>query len=207
MKILLTRLAVSVALQPESLPFLQALATGAQADRDALVAAISADPTFAARIQQYGQLGAGEQKALRGQVIAVEVKSFGIAAPVLIIDTTTISNASFFGFDPAVPGAGRVILNPEKIAGIDNPYAGLMLLIHETRHSAQFQLATSGAAATGDPLARGYLAAFTAQKKLKGKPGFCDSLTLNKELEAFQFGNYVVGALTGWTIDSLDMGT
>ncbi|MNX91128.1 hypothetical protein D3C86_1232000 [compost metagenome] len=117
-----------------------------------------------------------------------------------------VKGPAFFDFDPEKPGSGRVILNPEALAKESNPYTSLLLLVHETRHSAQFQLAFDAKRAA-EPLARAYQAAFKAQKQLGNKLNFCDFCTLHNELEAFQFGNYVVGALTDWRVATGDMGT
>jgi hypothetical protein len=192
------------ALQPESLPFLKELADSAPAEREAFLELLSGDPALVAAIASYGTLPWAEQEAVLRAVFALEVKSLGITAPELVIAPGATAGPAFFDFDPANPGPGRVILNPDALAKQKNPLAGLMLLIHETRHSAQFQLAYSG---SGTALAHGYREAFVAQKSLTGKLGFCDFLTLNNELEAFQFGNYIVGALTDWTADTLGMGT
>ena len=89
-----------------------------------------------------------------------------------------------------------------------NPHAGLMLLIHETRHSAQIQRAFDPTSSMNESIAKGYRAAFHAQKELSSKiTSFSDFLTLNNEYEAFSFGNFVVGSLTDWKADTLDMGT
>lgn len=189
---------------PESQGFLQALAVKAPSEREALVAAIRATPGLAAGISRYPTLSWDEQLPILKQVMALEAKVMGFTQPPLILESGT-SRSAFFDFDPAKPDTGRVLLYPEALANETNPYDSLLLLIHETRHSGQFQQAF-GAKRTNDPLAAGYKAAFIAQKELQGKLGFCDFCSLNNEFEAFQTANYVVGKLTNWQVDTLGMG-
>ncbi|MEB3195943.1 MAG: hypothetical protein VKP62_01960 [Candidatus Sericytochromatia bacterium] len=44
------------------------------------------------------------------------------------------------------------------------------------------------------------------EQALAGKLSFCDFCPMHHEHEAFQTGNQVVGALTGWKADTRDMG-
>ncbi|SFD38396.1 hypothetical protein [Pseudoalteromonas denitrificans] len=84
-------------------------------------------------------------------------------------------------------------------------YAALAFLVHETRHSYQFQL---GNTRLKSALVIGYKNAFEVQKLSKaGTLSFSDFLTLLNEYEAFMFGNYVIGKLTHWKVDQSKLGT
>ena len=133
-------------------------------------------------------------------VFALEVEALGINAPQLVIEKGIIPGPGFFDFDLEHPSSGKVILNPTELAKLEDPYSSLSLLIHETRHSAQLQLAFKETS----PLAHGYHAAFSAQKILKGL-SFCDFTLLLNEYEAFQFSNFILGSIVQNNL--FDMGT
>jgi len=193
------------ALQNEATAFVHRLEQGTLPEREALVKAIQNDAELKQAIATWPTLTIAQQIPFLRRVFAIEVKVMGIVAPELIIQNGVVSGPAYFDFDPTKPGTGRVLLNPEALAKEENPYASLSLLIHETRHSKQFQMAFP--AQGFDPFTKGYEAAFRAQKDLKGKLTFCDFMTLLNEYEAFQFGNYVVGKLTDWKVDMADMGS
>ena len=196
------------ALQPEAASFVREVIQITKAEGEILVAAIAADPELLAAIANWEQLSIEEQIPYLRKVFALEYQTLGISPPELQIESGVIPGPAFFEFDPAVPGAGKVILNPAALAEEKNKYSSLALLIHETRHSAQFQMAFQGSPVfeTG-VLALGYRSSFIAQKAMMGRLSFCDFLTLLNEYEAFLFGNYVLGRLTNWGVDMIDMGT
>lgn len=194
------------ALMPASFPALQAMGTESDPKRQALVKALRSDSALHQGIRTFDRLSWEQQEPLLRRVFELECRVLGIVPPELRIATDLVKGPAFFDFDPEKPGSGRVILNPEAIAKEPNKFTSLLLLVHETRHSAQFQLAFDPERAA-EPLAKAYNAAFKAQKQLGGKLNFCDFCTLHNEFEAFQFGNYVVGALTDWRVDTSDMGT
>lgn len=189
-------------LQPETLPAPKALAREANAERGRFLSLLKTRPDVLDRVNRYPSLSEPQRESLLREVFDLEVRSLGILAPTLIIENDRIPGSAFFDFDLSRPGPGTVILNPRELAKEKNPYAGLLLLIHETRHSAQLQRARQGR----DDLARAYGAAFEAQKKLKGF-SFCDFMTLMNEYEAFQYANEVFGHLTGFRLDAPDMGS
>lgn len=193
---------LAFAQQPAALEALKAMDAAAPAERRALIRALEADAGVKRDIARFGALGWDARLAALRKVMAIECKVMGIQAPPLVIGTGK-ARAAYFEFDPARPGTGRVFLYPEALAEEADPYAALLLLMHETRHSAQFQLAY------GDrqgPLAAGYKAAFEAQKRLEGKLSFCDFCSLLNEHEAFQMANFVVGELAGGKADTSGMG-
>ncbi|MBX3017887.1 MAG: hypothetical protein KF767_08360 [Bdellovibrionaceae bacterium] len=191
-------------LQPEAQSFVRNLEDETRLLRDALVAAIAGDPTLREALKTWETLSFDEQLPHLRRIFDLEVRLMGITAPELIFDAQRIpGRAAYFDFDLKSPGAGKVILNPDVLAKMEKS-AALALLIHETRHSAQLQLAFSPAWASS-PAARSYRAAFTAQTT--DIRSFCDFLTLANEFEAFQFGNYVLGRLSDWILDLTDMGT
>ncbi len=139
------------------------------------------------------------------RIFQLEWQSFGIAPPTLIIDEISYPGKTvYFDFDPEQPSSGTVYLHPSKISKM-GPYAALAFLIHETRHSYQFQLAN---APQKSVLQHHYWHAFKAQKAAApGTLSFADFLTLVNEYEAFQFGNYVVNNLTEGKFNQDSMGT
>lgn len=195
-------------LQPESLPFLQAAERSVLPHRDAMVAAIQADQSLSREIARYDQLAWEQQVPVLQQVMALEGRVMGFTLPPLVIQNGPSKIPSYFDFDPKQGGTGKVILYPEAIAREKSPYASLLLLIHEVRHSAQFQMANQADRLSGDvrTLAKGYQASFVAQQALSARLGFCDFCSLNAEFEAFQAANYIVGRLTDWQVDTRDMG-
>jgi len=204
-------------LMPEAQAGLRAMEKEAGAARFNLVNTLQGNPQLYVNIKRFPALTWEARLAVLRSVFDVECKVLRIKAPELVISTTEIKGPAYFDFDPAKPGAGRVILNPDAIAKDANPWTALLLLIHETRHSAQFQMAFEtksdqmGARAL-DPdgqrslLRDNYRAAFVAQKSFSGDLNFSDFCSLNNEYDAFRFGNFVVGALTRWQVDTLDMG-
>ncbi|QLE86980.1 hypothetical protein FLM48_19035 [Shewanella sp. Scap07] len=172
-------------------------------DADKLLAAIAADKPLTAALANWSNLSIEQQLPWLKLIFELEVQSFNTPAPTLIIDSHSYPGKMvYFDFDLQQPEDAVVYLNPEKLAQ-QPPYAALAFLLHETRHGYQFQRAISGET---DVLSQGYLAAFTAQKTLSGL-GFSDFLTLLNEYEAFQYGNYLIGQLTNWQVDMINMGT
>ncbi|MCL1058014.1 hypothetical protein L2729_08360 [Shewanella gelidimarina] len=206
------------ALQPEAQAFVLAAQSKTVADANRLVELILADKSLVKALADWQQLSIDEQIPHLRKIFALEYRSMGIKQPTLIIDNHSYpTKMVYFDFDVShfapLPSSsinnvsrGTVYLNPEKLATQDK-FASLAFLIHETRHSYQFQLSQQANTSANDAIfAAGYRAAFNAQKSLTGF-GFSDFLTLLNEYEAFQYGNYVLGQLTHWTLDLTGMGT
>lgn len=195
-------------LQSESLAFLQVVERRAEPQRDALVSAIRSDVALSGAIARFEGLSWDEQLPVLKRVMELEGRAMGFTLPPLVIQHGPSQRPAYFDFDPERPGTGTVILYPEALAREKSRYAALLLLVHETRHSAQFQLAYQSSFGSSDErvLSEGYRASFVAQKKLEGELGYCDFCSLNGEFEAFQAANYVVGRLTSWQVDTRDMG-
>lgn len=190
---------------PSSLPFHQEL--NQQNDRDDLIQDIQEDPALTNDIIHFNHLSLDRQVEVLKELFELECKNLKITAPDLIIDEHSIPGWAFFEFDFAKGGAGKVYLNKAKLESEKNPSEFIILLLHETRHSAQFQLAQKSPMSS---MGMSYVAAFTAQKELKTKgikTSFCDFMLLINEYEAFQFANYVHGALTDFQTPINDMGT
>lgn len=195
------------ALQPEASLFHKASKKISLAERHALINLINSYPELKNDILNFANLDWEKKEKVLRSVFALEVEALKIQAPVLVIDSNRIKGEAFFDFDIENPTPGTVIINPEAISKDSNPMTALLLLIHETRHSAQFQAAFLSND-SDNPIAKSYKAAFIAQKKYsKEIVSFCDFLTLINEYEAFQFGNYVVSYLVNGNVDTLGMGT
>lgn len=196
------------ALQSESQEFVVSSLSQTFADADTLVSEVQQRPWLDRSISRFPHLNENQRLFVMRTLFDLQSELAGTAAPELVLDNEA-KQAAFFDFDLVRGGPGRVILNPKELFKDTNPYAALMFLIHETRHSHQFQQAqklTQVAPST----AQAYSAAFAAQKRVFDqslKISFCDFLTLNNEYEAFLFGNYVMEELTAGTVETKDMGT
>jgi hypothetical protein len=167
-----------------------------------ILSKIQDNPKLSSAIKKWSELSIAEQIPFLKEVFAIESEVLKLGELELVIDENEIpGRAAFFDFDPKNPGPGKVILNPKVLEKM-NPYASLSLLMHEARHSAQFQLAYT----SNNYEASLYRAAFELQDQKK-VASFCDFLTLVNEHEAFYFGNYLMGKLTNWTVDLPGMGT
>jgi hypothetical protein len=150
------------ALQPESKDFLNELMLSAPLEKGAFLKLIHIDEGLVKSIIEFGTLAPADQEAVLRNVFRLEVEAMGIKAPALVIESGSIPGSAFFEFDIVNPGPGTVFLNPEQITKEANPYLSLLLLIHETRHSAQFQRAFS-LPLSESPMNVGFRAAFRAQ--------------------------------------------
>lgn len=176
-------------------------------DRQDLIQDIQDDKSLLNGIIHFNHLTLDRQVEVLRELFELECKNLKITPPELIIDEHSIPGWAFFEFDFNQGGAGKVFLNKAKLASEKNPSEFIILLLHETRHSAQFQIAQQQPASA---LGSSYFAAFSAQKemKLKGvKTSFCDFMLLINEFEAFQFANFVHGSLTHFQTPINDMGT
>lgn len=198
---------IGFALQPEALDGVRALHSLTVDDGESLYRALQAEPGLVERLRVYAQQPLPQQKALLRKVFAIECASLGIVAPELVLDED-FARGAFFDFDLEHPGPGRVIINPRPAGPAEEALFPLALLMHETRHSAQFQAAFG--LAPSSPLqvaAREFATAFRAQKALAGDLSFLDFMTLNHEYEAFRFGNFVLGRLTEFAVDPISLGS
>ncbi|WP_394172579.1 hypothetical protein [Thalassotalea litorea] len=195
------------ALQPQARDFLNNVSAKSFQQADKLVEAILADSELKQALAKWPELSITQQLPYLRKIFALECEVMAIEPPTLLIDTNTYPNRAVnFVFNTEFTGnivdTGTVYLNPEKLT--EQPHYGpLAFIIHETRHSYQYQLAQRN---QPDVISQAYKHAFIAQKQLSGF-SFSDFLTLNNEYEAFLFGNYVVGRLTNWQVDILNMGT
>lgn len=175
-------------------------------ERDQLAHQIKRTPNLHHQILNFDKLSLEMQVMVLRRLFAIETKVLKMNPPELIIDETSIPGYAYFEFDLQVNAPGKVYLNLKKLKETKNKSEFIVLLLHETRHSAQLQLAQRRSTA----LSRGYKASFAAQKELKDtntKTSFCDFMLLLNEYEAFQFANYVHGSLIGWNTPMNDMGT
>jgi hypothetical protein len=190
------------ALKPQSSKFIEDVYKKTFIEADNFLARLRSHTSLMNELTSFKELSAQEQVPVLKEVFKIEVESLGITAPKLIIDFH-YKRAAFFDYDINSNLPGTVYINPLKTFK-ENKLAALSLLIHETRHSAQLQLAQT---LSKGVLATGFRQAFIAQKLLTGKLGFSDFLTLNNEYEAFLFGNFVIHKLYAGREDMIDMGT
>jgi hypothetical protein len=192
--------------QAKSIPFLKHQRLALRQDVILLVKSIQSDKALFSAVTSFEKLNLDQKTAVLRRVFAHQIKSLGIAPPALVLDNN-FKNDTYFEFDPTKPTTGKVILNPQGLSKMKNPYAPLLFLIHETKHSAQFQMAFSNRTTTSPALTQGYRAAFLAQKNLQGKLSYLDFMTLVNEHDAFQYGNAVVALLTNGKSNDPTMGT
>mgnify|MGYP000998034674 CR=1 FL=1 len=195
------------ALQPEAEASLRALHEISLIQGDALVAALAADRALTADVRRFDRLELAAQKRVLRRIFEVQSGLAGVKAPALHLDDD-FARGAFFEFDPARPDAGKVFINAKSLGADKNKFSALLLLIHELRHSSQFQLAFEPRRGPVPAYASGWNAAFRAQKALeKERTSFLDFMTLLNEYEAFRFSNYVVGRLLDFRLDAPDMGS
>jgi hypothetical protein len=195
------------ALQSESVNFVRLAKRISLQQASQLIEKLKNNAELMADIQNFSSFTPMEQVPVLEAVFAVEVEAMGIKAPKLVIDLN-YPRGAFFEFDIDSQGPGTVFINPQKTFA-DNPLMSLSLLIHETRHSLQLQMAQAGNGQRGmrGPMGSAYYNAFKAQNELQGQLSFSDFLTLNNEYEAFLFGNYVIHKLFQGSVDMITMGT
>ena len=178
-----------------------------RADRARLLEAIRGDAELMDKVSRFDQMGWDERIPVMQQVFDLECQTLGMTPPELRIENGITPGPAFFDFNLENPTPGRVLLNPAELDKEKDGFAGLLLLVHETRHSLQFQQAFGLLPGADPDVAEGYRAAYKAQKELSGKMSFVDFCVLLNEYEAFQFGNDVVGQLSGGRADTSGMGT
>lgn len=189
-------------LQPQSLKFVRQAMRITQEEANSLTMAIVKDDEIEAMLESWPTLSFDEMLPYLVDIFELQCRLVGIGEPKLIIDSHSYPGKTvYFDFDPDNPDRGTVFLNSEKLAQMDN-WTVLALMIHETRHSLQFQLAFDD----NGIMASTYRAAFEAQKQLTDY-SFSDFMTLANEYEAFQFANQVVGRLSHWQWDMESMGS
>ena len=194
------------AVQTQSSLFVNLIKKFSLKEANKLIRRIRSNEQLYLDLQNYALLTPMEQVPLLKAVFTEEVESMGIVAPKLVIDLN-YPRGAFFEFDIDSTDPGTVYINPAKTYS-DNPIMSLSLLIHETRHSLQLQMAQAGnVSGMRGPVAAAYYNAFKAQGELQGKLSFCDFLTLNNEYEAFLFGNYIIHNLFEGSVDMISMGT
>jgi hypothetical protein len=186
------------ALMPEAAAFHAAMDNSQE--RAALAERLDAIP----ELKTFDTLSWGEKEPLLRRVFAEECSVLGMTPPELVIEDDAVPGPAFFDFNLENPDPGKVFLNPKALKKIDNGFAPLLLLMHETRHSAQFQRAFI--ANEEGPVADGFRAAYRAQRELSGY-SFVDFTTLLNEYEAFGFANGVVETVTDGRVDTVGMGT
>lgn len=191
------------ATQKRTIPFHKNLKLSERTD---IIREILKDVLLASDIRNFETLSTDQQVSVLKKLFQLECRIMKIIPPELIIDETSIPGWAFFEFDYKVGGAGKVYLNLKKLKQTDKKSDFIILLLHETRHSAQFQRSQ----VYQDPVSKGFANSFRAQKSLKdgnAKMSFCDFMLLLNEFEAFQFANYIYGSLTNWNTPINDNGT
>tara|TARA_Y100000590_G_scaffold456330_1_gene606705 strand:+ start:520 stop:1395 length:876 start_codon:yes stop_codon:yes gene_type:complete len=199
----------SFALQKESISFVEKSLKKTFFDGDQLIASIQSQSKLKRSILDFEKLSRSDKLKTLRSVFKLEVLHSGLHAPKLIFDDSA-KKATFFDFDPSLPNSGKVILNPSMLFARPHPYDALLFLIHETRHSYQFQLAFGKKVNTQPEFKNAFRDGFFTQKQWftqNFRPSFCDFLTLNQEYEAFLFGNYVMETITNGLVDTSQMGT
>jgi hypothetical protein len=195
------------ATQLSAIPFHKYLEESVQSERYELIQAITEDFQLHHDILAFETLSLENQVKVLERLFQIECDVLSIVPPTLIIDETSIPGYAFFEFDYLEGGSGKVFINKKKLKEEKNKSEFIILLLHETRHSAQFQLSQTQ---TQDIISKGYEASFKTQKELKTlqvKISFCDFMLLINEFEAFQFANYIYGSLTNWQDPITSMGT
>ena len=190
------------ALEMVSKEFINTVSLTTYSEADKFLVELAKNEELFEKVKNYHLLTLVEQIVVLRNVFEIEVRAMNITPPKLIIDVN-YERAAYFEYDLQDATNGIVYINP-SITFNTNKFMSLSLLIHETRHSAQLNLAKN---VSTEILGHHYYQAFKAQKDLSGQLGFSDFLTLNNEYEAFLFANYTIYKLFNGTIDMVDMGT
>lgn len=199
------------ALTPASAPFLQTLAETVEPQRLALARQLVADPIVAKGLTTWEQSGRSGQFRTLQRIAALEGDVMGCRVPRLVEDTGTPDRPGLMAYFQADPtGVGRIVTYPAAMAQ-GGKYLAVATLIHEMRHAAQFQLATSRSAATkpgGLVLAPAYAAAWRAMGELGGEErlSYGDYCHLTIEYDAFQSGNQVATLISHGAYDGMGCG-
>jgi hypothetical protein len=181
-----------------NLSYLNSLERSGKRERDLLINAISHDKNLHSNLLRFNDLTTELQVKVLRELFEIECHILKITPPELVIDEHSIPGYAYFDFDYKTGGPGKVYLNQKKLTESKDKSEFIVLLLHETRHSAQFQLSSE------------YKEAFKTQQDLKSKGikfSFCDFMLLLNEFEAFQFANYIYGSLINWPTELNDMGT
>lgn len=174
-------------------------------EKERVVAQLRLNRALAKQIKTFETLSYDKQVKTLEAVFKALVRAMGIPAPTLLLEKGPQERIAYFDFDPALGGTGTIYIDPGHL--LADPYETLILLIHETRHSAQFQLSQTQ---IPNALAKGYKEAFRVQHQIfesGTRISFCDFSSLLNEHEAFEFANYVVNRLTGGKVNRIEMGT
>jgi len=174
-------------------------------EKERVVVQLRLNRPLAEQVKNFETLGYENQVKTLEAVFTALVRAMGIPAPTLRLEKGPQGRIAYFDFDPALGGTGTIYIDPGHLQ-VD-AYETLILLIHETRHSAQFQLSQSRIPSA---LAKGYQEAFRVQHQIfqsGTRISFCDFSSLLNEHEAFEFANYVVNRLTGGKVNRIEMGT
>jgi len=190
------------ALSDESREFILITKKQILIDGSQFLSHLNRDKALQSKVQRYDSFSLEDQIKVLREVFSLQVKSLGIKAPKLVIDTN-YSRAAFFKFNIEDDSNGTVYINPKKTYE-ENRMTSLSLLLHETKHAAQLSLAKNKSTSIQGAHFR---AAFVAQKKLLNSLNFSDFLTLNNEYEAFSYANYIIYKLYNGKFDMIDMGT
>ena len=194
------------AVQAVTSPVIEQLDQLTVAQGDEFISALGSHKDLESNMSNFDKLDLDAQTKILKAVFDVQVVSMGIQAPAFTLDPN-YARGTYFEFDPEHPDAGKVYINPRSLTTPKEPFGALMFLIHETRHSYQFQLANTKSFANGNEIAGAWKLAFEKQKNPQGTFSWLDFMTLNNEYEAFRFSNYVMGKLTHFSASTLGMGS
>jgi hypothetical protein len=199
------------ALTEPSEPFLNALAEHVEPQRLALARQLVADPTVSSGLTNWERAGRAGQFRTLQRVAALQGDVMGCRVPTLVENGGEPDRPGLMAyFQPDQTGSGRIVTFPRSMAQ-GGKYLAVATLLHEMRHAAQFQLATSRSAVTrpgGAVLAPAYAAAWRAMGELGGEErlSYGDYCHLTIEYDAFQTGNQVATLISQGAYDGMGCG-
>jgi hypothetical protein len=199
------------ALTPQSEPFLTAMAEHVEPQRRALARQLAADPVVTAGLTNWDTSGRTGQFRTLQRVAALQGDVMGCRLPSISENSKEPDRPGLMAYyQPDQTGLGKIVLFPKAIAQ-GGKYLAVATVIHEMRHAAQFQLATSRSAVTkpgGAVLAPAYAAAWRAMGELGGEENLAygDYAHLTIEYDAFQTGNLVATLISQGVYDGMGCG-
>ncbi len=198
-------------LTPQAQPFVAALNRTVEPQRQLYARQLLADPTVVAGIAAWERSSPTAQLRLITRVAAIGGTVMGCQVPPIVENQRAPERAGTMAFfQPAPNSVGQIVLYPREVA-TGGKYLAIATVIHELRHAAQFQLATSRSAATkpdGLVLGTAYAASWQAMATMGGEAdlSYGDYAHLNVEFDAFQTGNEVATLISGGAYDGMGCG-
>lgn len=181
--------------------------------RRSLAERLKADATVTKGLAAWDSSTNAARLTVLKRIATLEAEVMGCAVPTVALATAKPEEAGLKAYFQPDSSAGGIVIFTDALTR-DGKYAAVSMIVHEVRHSAQYQLAAtsqrslSSLDADRRALAAGYMEAWDVLNKLGSEAdlAYGDYVHLNVEFDAFQTGNAVATMLSGGTYDALGFG-